>query len=294
MDQATTANRPTPRTRRLVSLLIVLHFLAILTAVTSASNRGFPAPALAVLANQPCQPYLQLTFLSNAYRFYSPEPGTPGLLWFRIQYEDQTVRWLELPRRQGTSLGMHYLRCQALANHPLQHLNPCPDSPGRLQFDELGEIGMASYVRHIAATLQGTRADGSPLPVRSVGIYSLQHAAREPAQIRAGWEANDLRTYRAAFLGAFNAAGERTDEHRPYAVEQPTAFVAAGIVAVDVWPHLRGHEGSDRLHRLDELELPQPIRRLLDRFPELRGPVVKPADLEKHIERLLADATVRD
>lgn len=277
---------PTCATRRVVSLLLVLHFLAILTAVTSASSANFPAPALALLANRPFQPYLQSTFLANAYRFYAPDPGVPSVLWFRLQYQDQSVRWLELPRRDDFALRMPYERCKSLAGHLRQQVTS--GSAGQLQLSALGQIGLASYVRHLASTRQRHQADGSLLPVRSVGVYTVQHAARQPEQIRAGWEPNDLRTYRAAFLGAYNAAGARTDEHQPGAVEQPMAFVAAGILAVDLWPLQQAGDSSDPRHRLDELELPSPVRRFVARFPELLSPTVEQAELQKHIERLVA------
>lgn len=284
---ASTPVQPTRATRRLASLLIILHFLAILTAVTSASSANFPAPALAVLANRPFQPYLQATFLANAYRFYAPDPGAPSVLWFRIQYQDRSVRWLELPRRADFHLRMSYERCKSLAGLLSQQVTPGPN--GQLEISDLGQIGLASYVRHLASTRQRTTPDGSVLTVRSIGVYTVQHAARQPEQIREGWEPNDLRTYRAAFLGAYNPAGLRTDEYRPGAVEQPIAFVAAGIVAVDVWPLPKATEPGDR--QLDELELPRPIRRLLARFPELLSPTIRQAELQKHIEQLVIGPT---
>src|SRR5262245_11840191 len=117
-------NRPSRATRRVVSLLILVHFLAILTAVTSASSGPFAAPALAVLANRPFQPYLQLTFLANAYRFYAPDPGAPSVLWFRIQYDDRSVRWLELPRRADFVWRIPYERYKSLTNLLSQHVTP--------------------------------------------------------------------------------------------------------------------------------------------------------------------------
>jgi hypothetical protein len=48
---------PGRATRLAISLFVVLHFLAILTAVTSASSANFSAPGLAVWASRPFQPY---------------------------------------------------------------------------------------------------------------------------------------------------------------------------------------------------------------------------------------------
>jgi hypothetical protein len=271
-----------------LSLLILLHFLAILTAVTSAPSQGFPAPALARYANRFFQPYLQGTFLANSYRFYAPNPGTPSILWFRIQYQDRTVRWLEMPRRDDFVFRMAYERYKSLANLLSQHVAPGPT--GRLEISELGQIGLASYVRHVTRTLERIGAEGFALPVREIGLYSVQHAPREPAQIRAGWEPDDLRTYRAVFLGAYNAQGKRTDEYRPAMVEQPMAFVVAGILVIDVLPSLKNDPASGPLSHLERLSLPGAVRRLIIRFPELLSTSVPKADLQEHIEQLMAGA----
>src|SRR5512140_1404644 len=88
---------PSRSVRRGVSALIAAHLLAIGVAVTSYSSPNFAAPLLAVRASGPLQPYLQATFLNNAYRFFAPNPGTPTVFWFRIQYDDRSVRWVDLP-----------------------------------------------------------------------------------------------------------------------------------------------------------------------------------------------------
>jgi hypothetical protein len=88
----------TPVRRAVVSVLIVVHFCGILSAVTS--------PDQSWLANQAWtyfyRPYLQFLYLNNAYRFYSPEPGPAALLWFCIEYEpdadgSRNLRWVKVP-----------------------------------------------------------------------------------------------------------------------------------------------------------------------------------------------------
>jgi hypothetical protein len=91
--------------RRLMLLVVVLfHFGGILSAV------GSPAPAggqQSWLINQlwvrVYRPYLYFCYLNNAYHFYSPDPGPPMLLWFRIEYEGGKSRWVELPRDEARS-----------------------------------------------------------------------------------------------------------------------------------------------------------------------------------------------
>jgi hypothetical protein len=68
-----------------VSVLIVLHFGGICTAVMSAP----PTPWLAgQVWIRIYRPYLEFMYLNNAYHFYAPEPGPASYLWCRIESAD--------------------------------------------------------------------------------------------------------------------------------------------------------------------------------------------------------------
>lgn len=279
---------PSPTTRRGVTLLLLVHFFAILTAVTSYSTYQFPAPALAVWANKPLRPYLQLTFLNHAYRFFAPNPGVPTVQWFRVQYQDRSVRWVESPQPARPWIRMPYMRRLTVALALPQFVQPVPGDPARQQFTDFGQICLASYARHVARLHERTGLDGSLVPVKSVGVYCIQHAPLSPEQVRAGWERVDLRTYQATFVGAFSADGTRTDEFRPDLVERPISQVAAGILEVDVYPLLRKNPASDGLQVANDLCLPAPVHRLLTRYPELLVPSTGEDNLQERIERVLA------
>src|SRR5438045_224861 len=78
---------PRPARRVVLSLLLLVHFAGILTAVTAVDPQGGSAPWVSrQLFARVYRPYLGFMYLSNAYHFYSPNPGPPTLLWFRIQY----------------------------------------------------------------------------------------------------------------------------------------------------------------------------------------------------------------
>jgi hypothetical protein len=107
-----------PRTLRRVvaSILIVLHFGGILTAVTAVPPRNEPAPWLSMMLwTHFYRHYLTFAYLTNAYHFYSPDPGPPTLLWFYIKYDDGTTRWVKLPNRQESPIGLHHQRMLATA-----------------------------------------------------------------------------------------------------------------------------------------------------------------------------------
>ena len=91
-------SREAPRwTKWAVSVVIALHFFAILTAVTGLGVGYAPPPRLCAEANQKFAPYLELVFLQNPYRFYAPNPGCDPTMWVRIRYSDGNVQWLEFP-----------------------------------------------------------------------------------------------------------------------------------------------------------------------------------------------------
>src|SRR5215813_9575618 len=103
--------------RRIVaSLLLLVHFGGILTAVTAvAPHNGSPPPWLpTTLWTLVYRPYLQFAYLNNAYHFYSPDPGPPTLVWFRVEFEDKHVHWYKLVDRDQFPTRLQYQRMLAL------------------------------------------------------------------------------------------------------------------------------------------------------------------------------------
>lgn len=85
--------------RAVVSVIFVLHFGGIATAVLAAE----PSPWLVQqIWTRIYRPYLEFMYLNNAYHFYAPEPGPASYLWFRLYYEDPNngdiyPLWLKIP-----------------------------------------------------------------------------------------------------------------------------------------------------------------------------------------------------
>jgi hypothetical protein len=78
------------RSRRVAaSALAVFHFVGIFTVVTMLPP-PVPRGSAPFLANKAWMHvyryYLETIFMHNAYHFYSPEPGPPTLLWFKLNY----------------------------------------------------------------------------------------------------------------------------------------------------------------------------------------------------------------
>jgi hypothetical protein len=118
-----------PRTPRrvLASLIVLFHFGGITTAVTAVAPRDQPAPWLSMkLLAHVYRPYLTFFYLTNAYHFYSPDPGPPTLLWFRVHWADGYSDWVKLPVRANTPVGLLYQRFLAMAESTN---SPMPRTP---------------------------------------------------------------------------------------------------------------------------------------------------------------------
>ncbi len=115
-----------PRTGRRIAavVLVLLHFGGILTAVTSVPPRNAPAPWLSTqLWTHFYRYYLFFGYFTNAYHFYSPDPGPATLLWFHVEYADDSARWIKIPNRYESPVGLHHQRMLAAAESTMNPAN---------------------------------------------------------------------------------------------------------------------------------------------------------------------------
>jgi hypothetical protein len=72
------------------SFILLYHLFGIFVMVTYLAPPGpggAPAPFLSnKIWTYAYRPYLEFVCINNAYHFYSPEPGPPTLLWFKLNY----------------------------------------------------------------------------------------------------------------------------------------------------------------------------------------------------------------
>lgn len=116
-----------PRTgRRIAAVLFVMfHFCGILTAITSVQPRSEPPSWLAThLFTKFFRYYDFFTFFTNAYHFYSPDPGPATLLWFHVEYADGSARWRKVPNRDESPIGLHHQRMLAAAESTMTGIGP--------------------------------------------------------------------------------------------------------------------------------------------------------------------------
>jgi hypothetical protein len=147
-----------PLARRVaLSLMLVFHFGGMATAITSVDPPGGTPPYIPKqLWTWVYRPYLTVVYMTNAYHFYSPDPGPPALLWFAIQYSDGSYTWVKLPDRDNSPIGMHYQRILSLPEHSFQ---PQPRLP--LSLVELRLTGTREPERGPWETIYARRELGS-------------------------------------------------------------------------------------------------------------------------------------
>jgi hypothetical protein len=271
---------PKPWVKWLVSLVIFWQFFAILSVVTASGNA--PWQPSVIVFNYVTKPYLESVFLTNAYRFYAPDPGPIDLLWFRIEYENGAVRWYDMADREQFTNRMPFQRHVSLTMMIQQMSSPDPTGgPGTFFLRPQAVITLQSYVRHFAQTKATKTPEGEDNLVKEVDVYHVSHVIMLPKQIRMGWESDDLRLHKATFLGTYDPNGNRLSTaidplgaERPYQTRgQPMSVLAMQIIGeTQAMLEFEDKVGDERLKAVQKMHLPAPIRNLIVRFPELLDP----------------------
>ncbi len=187
-----------------ISLIVLFHFGGMAVAITSVDPPGGTPPYLPKqLWMRVYRPYLTFMYMTNAYHFYSPDPGPPALLWFAVKYSDGSYTWVKLPDRENSPIQMHYQRLLALPEHSFQPISRLPASAYELvvaksQFPDIKFPERGSWEMIHARREQGSTylyrypnppnelkdpAPGYPIPI--VPDISIPTAAqyREPGDV---------------------------------------------------------------------------------------------------------------
>jgi hypothetical protein len=127
----------------------------------------------------------------------------------------------------------------------------------------MGFTYASSYARHLVAANMRTNRNGSLRRVRMLEMLVVTHAIRTPSQVRQGWRADDLRLYLATSLGEFHPDGSLTGN------AESTGHVKPPILQV---AERMFHDGTGPHADIAGPDLPEPLRTLLQQYPELRDP----------------------
>lgn len=272
---------PTGVRRVAVSGLVVFHFLAMLSAVFSVP----PAPMLATnYWAYVARPYLEFIYLNNAYHFYSPDPGPPNLLWFRLEYADGSYRWHKLPNKEDYPTLVNYQRRLSMTESVHQsktsephvmlerqrrreavgHRWPAhPTIPLAAQFREPNAYSrrmIQNYIRWVARNDPYQAEAGDVVKVR---LYRVIHSIAEASQLVHGIHPLDLSMYLPYYQGEYLPDGTlynpqdpllywlipivRKDDHLPWAPsssESLTTIPTAEGRTYQVYDFLKLHAGD--------------------------------------------------
>jgi hypothetical protein len=226
--------------KAVVSLLILMHFGGICTAITAIEPPGAPAPWVSSkLWLVFYRPYLQFTYMNNAYHFYSPEPGPAPLLWFRLEYANGQYQYVKIPNRSQSPVPLYYQRMLSITAsldlsqpffgdvqgklnarknagaNPLLPIPMHPAIPEMGQYREPTEDGKRlarSYIQFVARKYP--TMDGKPLS--NIKLYRVTHTILPAANLAQGEHADDKWTYLPYYFGKFSPEGELLEKDDPF------------------------------------------------------------------------------
>jgi hypothetical protein len=309
--------------RAAISLLVVFHFTGMLVAITSIDPPNSVGPWLPKMAwAWVYRPYLHFLYMSNAYHFYSPDPGPPTHLWFAVRYSDGNYTWARLPDRANSPVGMHYQRMLALPEHTFtaQPRLPYTDAELALYYEQTGKRpDISSWEDIIRRRERASAFLNYKEPIPYVVDMALAEQYREPNDAskkviasvarHVFWNAEEL-------TGHTPPAGVKVVSVKVYRVVLQVLTpqeMAAGIdpaAKFKHWPYFLGEfDGNGKIIDTKEPFLywyipiayvpknyPDDARRDLDRPPtiQVRGPAPKDGRLIDFLEIHAAGVQTKD
>jgi hypothetical protein len=231
--------------RTVISLLLLFHFAGILSAVTSVAPPGSYAPWISqTLWVRVFRPYLFFMYLTNAYHFYSPDPGPATLLWFYVKFEDGTGEWYRLADKNDFSTRQEYQRMLAITettNYIIGQTPPeniweskvlarrtaatfgkvaIPVSPSYMLNFQYREPNLqskdttSSYAKYVANHYHSEK--NPELKVKSVKVYRVIHIIINADSLADGVDPWDPVQFLPYYHGEFDANGKMLDPKSPY------------------------------------------------------------------------------
>ena len=182
------AQQPTPATRAILSVLIILHVGAVFIGPWAMPPQNSELAASFVRL---CQPYLDALGLANGYRFFAPEPGPSHLVRYEVTLRDGSQKQGVFPDRQQHRPRLLYHRYFMLSEFVNTLENP--NAPR-----DRAELYAKSYAEHLAHVYD------APL----VNLYLRRHFVPRMSEVRQGMRLTDKALYEEHLLGTFNTKDE--------------------------------------------------------------------------------------
>ncbi|HLW64243.1 MAG TPA: hypothetical protein VKS79_02915 [Gemmataceae bacterium] len=238
-----------PARRIAITALLFFHFGSLCVAVTAPGAQPWIG---AQFAQRVYRCYQQSMYLTNAYHFYSPEPGPAYMLWFCVYYDNDDpaktdkaeARWVSLPKRPEDMmdpLAITYYRrlsITATAFAPSQ-VQSLPDDVTRARYlrtqgkdgiplhpqfsmqtqylmpqDNVRVYMLPAFVKHLAHSKEAQHGN-SNVKIKWIKVYMVEHSIVTPADLEIGMDFYDAPTYKPYFMGEFDTEGNLRDPNDP-------------------------------------------------------------------------------
>jgi hypothetical protein len=182
--------------------------------------------------------------LTNAYHFYSPDPGPATLLWFYVKFEDGTGEWYRLAEKKDFSTRQEYQRMLAITETTNGVTNQLPlenvwdqkimarKTAGNFNKEQIPisrefPLGSqyrepniqsrdmtASYAQYVANHYHSQ--DKPDLRVKTVKVYRVIHIIVEGPKLAEGIDPWDPTLYLPYYHGEFDREGHIVDPRSPF------------------------------------------------------------------------------
>jgi hypothetical protein len=168
---------PRPALRAVLSAMILAHVFAVFLGPWAMP----PSSDLARACFRLFQPYMQLLFLDNGYRFFAPEPGPSHLIRYQIVQQDGSRLAGQFPDRKEQWPRLLYHRYFMLS----EFLNTALDLAEARKDRQMLEACARSYARHLARKHNA----------RQVTLFLRQHELPTIFQAQEGKQLTDPASY---------------------------------------------------------------------------------------------------
>jgi hypothetical protein len=176
-----TTGVPRPWVRRAVSVLVLLHVVAVFVGPWAMP----PSSMLASHVGRTFQPYLDVLALGNGYRFFAPEPGPSHLIRYEITLDNGAVKQGEFPSRADQWPRLLYHRYFMLT----EFVNTLSAGPQ----DGRADAYARAYAQHLAAVNDA----------KSVKLYLRRHYVPRVEEVQRGMRLTDKMLYEERPLVTF-------------------------------------------------------------------------------------------
>lgn len=166
--------------RRLASVAIALHVLAVFVAPWSMNGSPLPTTLHQVMA-----PYLHATFLDHGYQFFAPDPGPSHLIYYTVSRDGETVADGRYPDLDDHWPRLLYHRHFMMS----EFLNAFGGTNEEGQYHPVFNAYVRSYARHLITLHEGD----------AVRLRLVNHSIPFPEDVAEGMPLDDPSLYNELF-----------------------------------------------------------------------------------------------